>query len=251
MRAALLLTAGLLCASAAWAQQPMYPIWPPPPQPPSAAPQASGPAPPPTPAPQGPAVDYGTKAGDAPNAAEFGAPQSPQLVTPGQEGAKSLTTAAETPLHEMNLVGEHIPPVLLASLADPYAYPQPLTCQNLAENIERLTVALGPDFDDRTPKPKRKVAGSGGLGLQLLSGFAGNLLPYHGYVGALTGASKHDELVIRAIGAGAAQRAYLKGLGAAHGCPGPATPRHLDPPAPPAYDGPQRPRYPIGPTASR
>jgi hypothetical protein len=172
-------------------------------------------------------------------------------VTPGQEGAKSVTTAAEAPLHEMNLVHERIPPVLLASLADPYAAPAPLTCDSLAENIDRLTVALGPDFDDQTPKQKRKVTGSGGLGLQLLNGFTSNLLPYHGYVGALTGSSKHDELIIRAIGAGAAQRAYLKGLGEAHGCPMPASPFHRDPAAPPVYDGPPQPQYPIGPTASR
>ena len=248
------LTAVLLTAGAAAAQNASYPIWPPAGQ--SAAsvtPQTTEPGPPapPTPAPQGQPVDYGASAQEAPNAAELGAPQSPQLVTPGQEGAKSLTTAAEAPLHEMNVVRERIPPVLLASLADPYAYPQPLTCQTLSESIERLTVALGPDFDDTTPKPKHKIAGSGGLGLQLLSGFAGNLLPYHGYVGVVSGSSKHDELVIRALGAGAAQRAYLKGLGEAHGCPDPAAPHHKAVWAPPVYDGPARPRYPIGPTASR
>lgn len=243
----------------------MYPIWPPPPvaqppapQPPAPQPVAQtaeapppGPPQPPGPPPHGQPVDYGPQAADAPNAAEFGAPPSPTLVTPGQEGAKSLTTAAETPLHEMNVVREKIPPVLLEALADPYAYPEPLTCQNLTDSIDRLTVALGPDFDDRGPKPKHKVTGSGGLGLQLLSGFAGNLLPYHGYVGALTGSSKHDELVIRALGAGAAQRAYLKGLGEAHSCPDPAAPHHKEVRAQPVYDGPPKPRYPIGPTASR
>jgi hypothetical protein len=146
----------------------------------------------------------------------------------------------------MNLVHEHIPPVLLASLADPYAYPNPLTCENLTDSIGRLTVALGPDFDNPPPKKRRKVTGSGGLGLQLLNGAAGNLLPFHGYIGALSGSSKHDELIIRAIGAGAAQRAYLKGLGEARGCPEPASPRHHNPPAPPVYDGPRRPKYPIG-----
>jgi hypothetical protein len=257
MRAALLLTAGLVSAGAARAQQAMYPIWPPAGQPASSVyPQNGyysppGPPQPPTPAPQGPPVDYGPAREDAPNAAQLGAPPSPQLVTPAQEGAKSVTTAAEAPLHEMNLVNQHIPPVLLASLADPYALPDPLTCQNLADSIERLTVALGPDFDDRTPKPKRKVTGSGGLGLEFLNTFAGGILPYHGYVQFVTGSSKHDELVNRALGAGAAQRAYLKGLGEAHGCPDPAAPHHRDVRAAPVYDGPAQPRYPIGPTASR
>jgi hypothetical protein len=267
------LTGVLACAGAAAAQHATYPIWPAPGQqassvtpqdepynspPPAgeAPPQtddanAPGPPQPPTPAPQGPPVDYGPTAAEAPNAAEFGAPKSPQLVTPTQEGAKSVTTAAEAPLHEMNLVREKIPPVLLAAMADPYALPEPLTCENLAESIQRLTVALGPDFDDTKPKAKHKVTGSGGVGLEFLSTFAGGILPYHGYVQFVTGASKHDELVIRALGAGAAQRAYLKGLGEAHGCPDPAAPHHKPARAPPVYDGPAKPRYPIGPTASR
>jgi len=230
------------------AQNAMYPPWPPPaaPAPQPAYSPPSGSPRPPAPPPQGPAVDYGPAPAAAPNAAEPGAPRNPQLVTPGQEGAQSLTTAAEAPFHEMNLVHEHIPPVLLASLADPYAYPNPLTCESLSESIARLTVALGPDFDNPPPKKARKVTGSGGLGLQLLNGAAGNLLPFHGYIGTLSGSSKHDELIIRAIGAGAAQRAYLKGLGEARGCQNPAAPRHHNPPAPPVYDGPRRPKYPIG-----
>jgi hypothetical protein len=163
---------------------------------------------------------------------------------PSQEGAQSVTTAAESPLHTLNLVHEHIPPVLLAALADPYAAPQPLTCQTLAVSIDRLTVALGPDFDTAQPERKVSVTGSGGLGLQLMNGAAGTLLPFHSILGALTGSTKHDELIIRAIGAGAAQRAYLKGLGESRGCSQPSTPLHHAIPAPPVYDGPPKPRYP-------
>lgn len=228
------------------AQNAQYPPWPPPSQygapaynqysPPSGPPQ-------PPPQPQPPVQDY--RAGGAPNAAQLGAPPTPQLVTPSQEGSKTLTTAASAPLHEMNLVGQKIPPVLLAALADPYAFPAPLDCQTLASQVDDLTVALGPDFDNLPPKQKKKVGGSGGLGLQLANSAAGNLLPFHGYVGALSGSSKHDELIIRALGAGSARRSYLKGLGEARRCPAPASPRHLAKAAPPVYDGPRRPQYPI------
>ncbi len=166
-------------------------------------------------------------------------------MTPSQEGSKSLTTAAEAPLHEMNLVGQRIPPVLLIALADPYAYPSPLTCDTLADAVDNLTVALGPDFDNLPPSGRKKMTESGGLGLQLANSAAGSLLPFHGYIGYLTGSSKHDQLILNALNAGSARRAYLKGLGEAQRCAEPATPRHLAVAAPPVYDGPRRPKYPI------
>jgi hypothetical protein len=198
--------------------------------------------------PEPPQPDYAPYADQpqsAPNAAQLGAPPSPQLVTPAQEGAKSLTTAASAPLHEMNLVGQKIPPVLLAALADPYAYPAALTCDSLANEVDNLTVALGPDFDNLPPPEKKKVAGSGGLGLQLANSAAGSLLPFHGYIGYLTGATKRDQLIMRALNAGSSRRAYLKGLGEAQRCPSPASPHHLAWAAAPVYDGPRRPQYPI------
>src|SRR5258708_14092576 len=110
---------------------------------------------------------YPYKVSGPANPSQLGAPPPPHLVTPSQEGSKSLTTAAEAPLHEMNLVGQKIPPVLLAALADPYAYPSPLTCDTLADAVDDLTVALGPDFDNLPPLDQKKVTQSGGLGLQL------------------------------------------------------------------------------------
>jgi hypothetical protein len=200
---------------------------------------------PPEPPPQPDYAPYADQSQGAPNAAQLGAPPSAQLVTPAQEGAKSLTTAASAPLHEMNLVGQKIPPILLAALADPYAYPSALTCDALADEVDNLTVALGPDFDNAPPLEKKKVTESGGLGLQLANSAAGSLLPFHGYIGYLTGSSKRDQLIMRALNAGSSRRAYLKGLGEAQRCPAPAAPRHLAMAAPPVYDGPRRPKYPI------
>jgi hypothetical protein len=200
---------------------------------------------PPEPPPQPNYAPYDDQSRGAPNAAQIGAPPSPQLVSPSQEGSKSLTTAAEAPLHEMNLVGQKIPPVLLAALADPYASPSPLTCDTLADAVADLTVALGPDFDNLPPSDRKKLTESGGLGLQLANSAAGSQLPFHGYIGFITGSSKHDQLILRALNAGSARRSYLKGLGEAQRCAGPASPRHLAVAAPPVYDGPRRPKYPI------
>jgi hypothetical protein len=179
-----------------------------------------------------------------PNTAQFGAPPSPQLVTPSQEGSKSLVTAAEAPLHQLNLVGEKIPPVLMTASADPYAYPRPLTCKTLAAAVDELTVALGPDFDV-PPPPGKKVYASGGAGLQLANGAAGSVFPYGlgGLVGMVSGASKRDAHILRALNAGGARRAYLKGLGEARRCPAPATPTHQAQSGPPVHDGPHRPDH--------
>lgn len=243
------------------ATQSAYDPYGPPPQPPppppsqpydapyddqtQAAPYTAQPGPP-EPPPQTYYAPYADTSRGPPNVAQLGAPPSPQLVTPSQEGSKSITTAASAPLHQLNLVNQRIPPVLLAALADPYASPSPLTCAALASAVDELGVALGPDYDYLPAEPQRKrVTESGGMGLQLANGAAGTILPYGGLIGMLTGASKRDAKIMRALAAGGARRAYLKGLGEAGQCPAPAAPRHLAEAAAPIYDGPRRPEYPI------
>src|SRR5258708_46617 len=183
---------GLLAASIAgrsMAQYAQYPPWPPPGAPSSYDPYGPPPEParqpyyapyddqsqaypnaaqprPPEPPPQPYYSPYDDRSQGAPNAAQLGAPPSRQLVTPSQEGSKSLITAAEAPLHEMNLVGQKIPPVLLDALADPYASPTPLTCDTLANAVGDLTVALAPDFDNLPPLDQNKVTEHAGLARQ-------------------------------------------------------------------------------------
>jgi hypothetical protein len=168
-----------------------------------------------------------------------------QLLTPSQEGARNLVTVAEAPLHDLNLVRQSIPEVLLTAMADPYAAPSPWTCDQLALEIADLSQAVGPDYDaDLQPKSKG-VTESGGLGLSLMHSAAAGLLPFHSYVSTLSGAAKHDELVMKALSAGAARRAYLKGLGEARGCPSPASPSHLNYPPIRLSDDSRKPYYPI------
>jgi hypothetical protein len=68
----------------------------------------------------------------------------------------------------------------------------------------------------------------------------------------LSGAERHDHFVQNAIVAGAVRRAYLKGLGEAHGCDPPGTPSHVltaeveeARAAAPAPEDRFKPRYPI------
>ena len=66
-----------------------------------------------------------------------------------------------------------------------------------------------------------------------------------GIVRTVSGAQRHDQMIIEAITAGSVRRGYLKGLGEAHGCPPPAQPTHrLDGSARQGEDG-EGPRYPI------
>jgi hypothetical protein len=111
--------------------------------------------------------------------------------------------------------------------------------------VDGLTAALGPDYDNQPPPHTKGVTESGGLGLTLAHGAVASLLPYDGLLKTLTGASKHDELILRALAAGGARRAYLKGLGEDRKCSDSASPRHQLAPAAASYDDRWRPKYPI------
>jgi hypothetical protein len=148
-------------------------------------------------------------------------------------------------LHDLNLTRQAIPPVLMAALADPYAAPPTLDCASLTSAVDNLTEAMGPDYDNQPPQHAKGVTESGGLGLTLVHGAAASLLPYDGFIKTLSGATAHDHLVTRALAAGGARRAYLKGLGEDRQCGGVAAPRHQVVPAATVRDNnPWRPMYP-------
>ncbi len=112
----------------------------------------------------------------------------------------------------------------MAAIDDPYAPLDRLSCESLAAEIGRLYQALGRDYDDPPPPSDPSMTRAGGPGLRLMHSGIQSLIPYDGFVRALSGAQRHDQLVMEAIRAGDARRAYLKGLGEARNCPAPATP---------------------------
>ncbi len=169
-----------------------------------------------------------------------------RLQTPDRAGTATPLNAAEAPLHDLNIVREGIPPVLAAAVADPYAPPNPLTCRVLARDIQELNVALGADFNEPgTPQTPSLTRNNGHIALALVQGAARLLLPYSGLVSTVTGARRHDQMIIEAITAGSVRRGYLKGLGEAYHCRPPALPAHrIDGAASQGEDG-EGPRYPI------
>ena len=171
-------------------------------------------------------------------------PPPAQLENPDRAGSANMQNAAEAPLHDLNLVRQKIPPILLAALADPYARPTPASCRVIAGQVRALTDALGGDFDDPYNPQSPSLTTQRGVALTLAHGAAESLLPFAGFVRTLSGAQKHDQLVVEVITAGSVRRGYLKGLGEAHRCAPPAVPSHLAYAAPP-YQEERKPEYPI------
>ena len=138
------------------------------------------------------------------------------------------------PFEDFNLVRSKIPVVLRESVADPYARPQPLTCDALAADLTRLDDALGPDFD--MPKAQHSTMDRGAsfaanAGAKAMKDLTEGWIPMRNWVRYMTGAEQHSKDVQDSIAAGKARRAYLKGLAQSEGCVdlGPAQPVYLFP----------------------
>ncbi len=169
-----------------------------------------------------------------------------QLQTPDRAGTANLSQAAQAPLHDLNIARQGIPPVLLAAITNPYDRPRSLDCGEITREIGVLSSALGADFDEpETPQAPSLTQKNGKVALAIVHGAAETLLPFAGFVRTLSGAQRHDQLVIEAITAGSVRRGYLKGRGESRRCPRPASPVHFLRPPPPAQEDGLGPRYPI------
>src|SRR5450432_1746995 len=125
-----------------------------------------------------------------------------QLQNPDRSGTANVQNAAAAPLHDMNLVRQKIPPILMAALADPYARPAPANCSTISEQVRELTQALGGDFDEPDTPQNPSLTTRRGVALAVVHGASELLLPFAGFVRTLSGAQKHDELVVEVITAG-------------------------------------------------
>jgi len=146
-----------------------------------------------------------------------------------------MTSAATTPLGDLNLVRAKIPPVLLAAQKTPYGTPVDPSCEGLATEVRLLDAALAPDLDAPPASGSPSLIERGrteadGAAVGALKHTAEGLIPFRGWVRKLSGAERYSKLVTDAITAGIIRRAYLKGLGQAQGCLAPAAPLRPSPP---------------------
>ena len=153
-----------------------------------------------------------------------------RLLTPDQQGHEGLVKGVvEAPLRDLNVMHSHVPPVLTRAMANPYERPSPDTCQGITAEVRVLYRALGPDYDEATEREHKGLLSRGAIRNDTLDGLREgekDYIPFDGVIRMVSGASRHDRLVLAAIQAGAARRAYLKGLGDAQGCGEPAAPSH-------------------------
>jgi len=131
----------------------------------------------------------------------------------------TVMDVAMTPVEDLNLRKDPIPPVLLRAREEPYADPGFSDCAQIRQEVGNLDAVLGEDFDTASPE-KRKLTAE-----KVAKQLVGTLIPFRGVIREVTGANKHAYEFSKAIVAGLMRRAYLKGLGQAMGCPYPARPQ--------------------------
>lgn len=125
---------------------------------------------------------------------------------------------AMTPITDLNLAKDEIPPALLSAQEDPYASAGLASCKEIAAAIAPLDAALGPDMDVVDGDNDRISPGS------VAKSVVASFIPFRGILRELSGAAEHQRNFQAAIYAGAVRRGYLKGLGQQKGCAYPARP---------------------------
>ncbi|MBI3381561.1 MAG: hypothetical protein HY019_06095 [Aquabacterium sp.] len=134
-----------------------------------------------------------------------------------------VTSAATTPLSDLNLVRDEIPEVLQNALKQPYQPPTDATCPVVVTEVHQLDAVLGADLDapasDDTPSLLDRgedMAENTAIGA--IQRTAEGLVPFRSWVRKLSGAERHSRKLAAAITAGSIRRAFLKGFAVSHGC---------------------------------
>jgi len=140
--------------------------------------------------------------------------------SPNQHG---LVGAVATPLNDLNLVREKIPPLLIAAKASPYAVPADKDCDSLESAIRALDEVLEPDVDNNATGEKPNLVEKGAdlagqSAVDTLRATTESVIPFRSWIRKLTGAERHSREVATAIAAGVVRRAFLKGMRAAQAC---------------------------------
>lgn len=137
---------------------------------------------------------------------------APQNVTAGDVVA--------TPLDNLNLRKEDIPPILIAAREDTYNLAGLRTCRAIGAEVVQLDQVLGPDIDVAIDKTRDEKRGNA-VG-QVAKSVIGSFIPFGGVIREVTGAAGRERQWQVALYAGASRRAFLKGYGQARGCRYPA-----------------------------
>jgi hypothetical protein len=121
-----------------------------------------------------------------------------------------------TPVTDLNLKKDEIPPLLVAAEQRPYTLRGLASCQQIAGAVHELDAVLGEDID--LPQNGGKRTSPGRVAQSVIGAF----IPFRGVIRELSGANAHDRQLQAAILAGVARRSFLKGIGQGRGCRYPA-----------------------------
>ncbi len=134
----------------------------------------------------------------------------------------NVSDVALTPLSDLNLRRDPIPPILIWARENPYANDGMDECENIRVGIGDLDAVLGDDVDAQTEEEQRLTVTG------VAQSAVGMFIPFRGIIREISGANSHEYEFRQAIAAGLMRRAYLKGLGEARDCPYPARPMPAD-----------------------
>ena len=149
---------------------------------------------------------------------------------------RGAVDAAQTPLRDLGLVRQEIP-LMLRNLQYPYnTAPLAPGCGAIAHEIGQLDSVLGPESFQ--PGPARNIWDRSGdfaeeQTIDAIQGTAQDLIPFRSWVRRLSGASRAERDALRAFANGQQRRTFLRGYGAALGCP------NAVPPPPPQVHRPR------------
>lgn len=151
----------------------------------------------------------------------FGAAHA-QAPDPDESMGKHTGRALTTPVRDLGLDSDEIPPKLLEILDNPYELKSNWRCRQIIDEVVELNAVLGPDYGEEADKSRaeKREEMAGRIG----GGIIGGLIPFRGIVREITGASKRERALQQAYVAGAVRRGFLKGVGLRRGCKAPARP---------------------------
>lgn len=130
--------------------------------------------------------------------------------------------AVEAPFHDLNLVQQGIPSVLVEAEIAPYLVPSDQSCEALSASIYELDIALGADQKGHLNDPtmyERALDELDSQAVDAIRNTTESILPFRGWVRKLSGAARHSKQIARANAAGLIRRSFLKGIRVSKNCP--------------------------------
>lgn len=143
------------------------------------------------------------------------APPAKEPVTGREVSAGDVAT---TPVSDLNLRKDDIPPLLLAAQEKPYDLAGLRRCNQIVRAVGALDALLGTDID--VPQEAARGTTTG----RVAQSVVGSFIPFRGVIREISGASGQERRFQAAIYAGIARRSFLKGVGLQRGCRYPARP---------------------------